>query len=109
MLSRIALLAVVMPSLLFASAGDQQRDEQLPRFRAGANLVRVDAYVSKDDAAVMDLAYRPGLTPWIMSARAAGHRAADGLEMLIAQGAEAFERWFGQKPDRDAMRAALAA
>ena len=55
MLSRIALLAVVMPSLLFASAGDQQRDEQLPRFRAGANLVRVDAYVSKDDAAVMDL------------------------------------------------------
>lgn len=61
------------------------------------------------DAAVMDLAYRAGLTPWIAAARAAGYRAADGLEMLIAQGAEAFERWFGQKPDRDAMRAALAA
>jgi shikimate 5-dehydrogenase len=29
--------------------------------------------------------------------------------MLIAQGAEAFERWFGIIPDRDAMRAALAA
>ena len=61
------------------------------------------------DAAVMDLAYRAGLTPWIAAARAVGYRAADGLEMLIAQGAEAFERWFGQKPDRDAMRAALAA
>jgi shikimate dehydrogenase len=61
------------------------------------------------DAAVMDLAYRAGLTPWIAAARAAGFRAADGLEMLIAQGAEAFERWFGQSPDRDAMRAALAA
>lgn len=61
------------------------------------------------DAAVMDLAYRAGLTPWVAAARAAGYRAADGLEMLIAQGAEAFERWFGQKPDRDAMRAALAA
>jgi shikimate dehydrogenase len=61
------------------------------------------------DAAVMDLAYRAGLTPWIAAARAAGYRAADGLEMLIAQGAEAFERWFGQAPDRDAMRAALAA
>jgi shikimate dehydrogenase len=61
------------------------------------------------DAAVMDLAYRAGLTPWIVAAREAGHRAADGLEMLIAQGAEAFERWFGQAPDRDVMRAALAA
>jgi shikimate dehydrogenase len=59
------------------------------------------------DAVVMDLAYRPGLTPWIAAARAAGHRAADGLEMLIAQGAEAFERWFGRPPDRDVMRAAL--
>lgn len=61
------------------------------------------------DAVVMDLAYRAGLTPWIIAARAAGHRAADGLEMLIAQGAEAFERWFGQAPDREVMRAALAA
>ena len=29
--------------------------EQMPRFRAGANLVRVDAYVSKDDVALTDL------------------------------------------------------
>jgi VWFA-related protein len=29
--------------------------EQLPRFRAGANLVRLDAYVSKDDVAITDL------------------------------------------------------
>lgn len=62
-----------------------------------------------DDAAVMDLAYRPGQTPWILAARQAGYRAADGLEMLIAQGAEAFERWFGRAPDRDVMRQALAA
>jgi shikimate dehydrogenase len=61
------------------------------------------------DAAVMDLAYRPGQTPWIRAALAAGHRAADGLEMLIAQGAEAFERWFGRAPDRDVMRRAVEA
>lgn len=61
------------------------------------------------DAVVMDLAYRPGQTPWILAARQAGHRAADGMEMLIAQGAEAFERWFGRAPDRDVMRQALAA
>jgi shikimate dehydrogenase len=61
------------------------------------------------DAAVMDLAYRPGETLWVRAARAAGHPAADGLEMLIAQGAEAFERWFGRPPDRSVMRAALGA
>lgn len=59
------------------------------------------------DAAVMDLAYRPGETAWVRAARAAGHRAADGREMLLAQGAHAFERWFGFAPDRDVMRAAL--
>lgn len=60
------------------------------------------------DAAVMDLAYRRGGTPWVIAARAAGHPAADGLEMLIAQGACAFERWFGFGPDIDVMRAAVA-
>jgi shikimate dehydrogenase len=60
------------------------------------------------DAAVMDLAYRRGETAWIRAARAAGHPAADGLEMLIAQGAHAFERWFGRAPDVGAMRMALA-
>jgi shikimate dehydrogenase len=59
------------------------------------------------DAAVMDLAYRAGETPWVRAARAAGHRAADGLEMLIEQGAHAFEWWFGIPPDRDIMRRAL--
>ena len=29
--------------------------EQMPRFRAGSNLVRVDAYVSKDNVALTDL------------------------------------------------------
>ena len=71
--------------------------------------VPVDVTLLPRDAAVMDLAYRAGETPWVRAARLAGHRAADGLEMLIAQGAEAFERWFGQPADRDVMRAALAA
>jgi shikimate dehydrogenase len=61
------------------------------------------------DAGVMDLTYRPGETPWVRAARAAGHRAVDGREMLIAQGARAFERWFGIVPDRDVMRRALGA
>lgn len=63
----------------------------------------------RGDAAVMDLVYRPGETAWVRAARAGGHRAADGLEMLLAQGAHAFERWFGVWPNVDVMRAALAA
>ena len=59
-------------------------------------------------SALLDLVYRPGETAWVRAARERGHRAADGLEMLLEQGAHAFERWFGVAPDRTAMRAALA-
>lgn len=58
-------------------------------------------------SAVFDLAYRRGETAWVLAARGAGHPAADGLGMLIAQGALSFERWFGQAPDRQAMWDAL--
>lgn len=60
-----------------------------------------------DDAAVFDLVYRPTETPWVRLAREAGHRAADGEGMLLEQGALAFERWFGRKPDRGAMWKAM--
>jgi shikimate dehydrogenase len=59
------------------------------------------------DAAVLDLVYRSGGTSWVNAARARGHRATDGLTMLLEQGALAFERWFGMNPDRIVMRAAL--
>ena len=54
-------------------------------------------------AAVLDLVYAAGETGWVRAARARGHRAADGLTMLVEQGAVAFERWLGVAPDRDAM------
>lgn len=54
-------------------------------------------------SAVLDLVYRPGETAFVRAARARGLRAADGLAMLIEQGALAFERWFGAEPDREAM------
>ena len=48
---RVLLVGLFLPALLLA----QQPDQSMPRFRAGANLVRVDAYVSKDAVAVEDL------------------------------------------------------
>ena len=55
------------------------------------------------EAAVVDLVYRAGGTPWTHAARDRGHLACDGLPMLIEQGAAAFERWFGIRADRAAM------
>jgi shikimate dehydrogenase len=58
-------------------------------------------------AAVLDLVYRRGGTEWVKAARQKGLRAADGLPMLLEQGALAFQRWFGVEPDREAMRLSL--
>lgn len=58
-------------------------------------------------AAVMDLVYRRGATPWVKAARKKGIPAADGLPMLIEQGALSFQRWFGREPNREAMRQSL--
>jgi shikimate dehydrogenase len=56
----------------------------------------------------LDLVYRRGETAWVRALRARGHKAADGLTMLIEQGALAFERWFGVVPDRRAMWEAVS-
>lgn len=57
----------------------------------------------------LDLVYRPGETTWVRACRARGLRAADGRELLVAQGAHAFERFFpGHPAPREMMRAAVA-
>lgn len=63
----------------------------------------------KPGAIVVDIVYRPLLTPLIKAARARGLAAVDGLGMLIHQGALAFEMWFGVKPDTQKARARLLA
>lgn len=68
-------------------------DERIP--------VPVDALPA--NAVVLDLVYKPGETAWVRAARATGRGAADGLEMLVEQGAASFEIWFGRAPDREAM------
>lgn len=70
--------------------------------------VPVDVTLLDGRAAVLDLVFGPNETPLVHAARSRGLRAADGLDMLLEQGALAFERWFGIAPDRDAMRQAVA-
>lgn len=62
-----------------------------------------------DVAAALDLVYAPSRTPWVRALLDRGVPADDGLEMLLQQGAAAFERWWGIAPPIHAMRAALPA
>jgi shikimate dehydrogenase len=63
----------------------------------------IDVGLLAPTAAVLDLVYRRGGTPFVRELRSRGRRAMDGLTMLVEQAAFAFERWFGVKPDRSAM------
>jgi shikimate dehydrogenase len=56
----------------------------------------------------LDLVYAPGGTRWVRALRAAGVAVQDGREVLLHQGAAAFERFFpDQGAPLDAMRAAV--
>ena len=58
-------------------------------------------------AAVYDMIYRPAETPLLRAAKAAGCRIANGLGMLLYQGAKALEIWTGQPAPLSTMRRAL--
>jgi shikimate dehydrogenase len=57
--------------------------------------------------AVYDMIYRPAETPLLRAAKAAGCKTANGLGMLLYQGAKALEIWTGQPAPVEVMRAAL--
>lgn len=95
-------------------SGDDVRDEP---FDLVVNATRLG--LSPDDplpldlercgpvGAVLDLVYGEAGTPFVEDARRRGIPAADGTEMLLCQGAVAFERWWGSAPSLEAMRRGL--
>jgi len=68
-----------------------ERDEVLVELKRGQTLI--------------DLPYPPTATA--RAAEVAGARVIDGLEVLVAQGAAAFELWTGVPAPLDVMRAAI--
>jgi shikimate dehydrogenase len=59
-------------------------------------------------AAVCDIVYNPLETELLKNARARGHKAIDGLGMLMHQAAPSFEAFYGVKPEvTPGLRAAL--
>jgi shikimate dehydrogenase len=58
----------------------------------------------KPDLTVFDIVYNPIKTRLLREAEAAGARAISGLDMLVGQGALAFEKWTGVKAPIELMR-----
>lgn len=73
----------------------------------GTDEMPVEIERLRPDSAVLDLVYSPGETHFVRSARGAGHRASDGLRMLLHQGVAAFQLWFHDSPDEGVMWQAL--
>ena len=56
---------------------------------------------------VFDIVYNPVETRFLSDARKAGARVIDGLDMLVEQGALAFELWTGEKSPAKIMKQSL--
>ena len=64
-------------------------------------------YTKLYEASVYDMVYAREGTPLQKEAQSRGHRAANGLGMLVAQGEAAFALWTGQVPPSGVMAASI--
>jgi shikimate dehydrogenase len=64
----------------------------------------VTSTLLKPDLTVFDIVYNPIKTRLLKEAEAAGARTVSGLDMLVWQGALAFEKWTGLKAPVELMR-----
>lgn len=85
--------------LINATSLGLKSGDELPLAQAQFSLQRARA--------VYDMIYRPAETALLEAARKAGCKTANGLGMLLHQGAKAFEIWTGKAAPLDVMRRAL--
>jgi len=85
--------------VLNATSLGLQTNDPLPFDAAEFSLRQAKAFY--------DMIYRPAETPLLRAARAAGRNTANGLGMLLYQGARALEIWSGQPAPVEIMRRAL--
>ncbi|WP_310539640.1 shikimate dehydrogenase [Phenylobacterium sp.] len=65
---------------------------------SGAGVLDVPIAATPATAVLMDMVYKPLLTPFLAQAQALNRPTVDGLEMLIGQAIPAFHAFFGQPP-----------
>jgi shikimate dehydrogenase len=68
----------------------------------------ITATVLEPHLMIYDTVYSPPRTSLLAAAAEAGALGANGLSMLLHQGALAFERWFDRDAPLEAMRSALS-
>ncbi|MCP5525219.1 MAG: shikimate dehydrogenase [Verrucomicrobiales bacterium] len=71
--------------------------------------VDTEAFRLANARAVYDMVYRPAETPLLKAAADCGCRTANGIGMLLYQGARALELWTGRPAPVEVMRRALEA
>ncbi|MFC1932376.1 shikimate dehydrogenase family protein, partial [Chloroflexota bacterium] len=64
----------------------------------------LDSNLLRPELIVFDIVYNPIKTRLLREAEAAGAKTINGLDMLIWQGASAFEKWTGRKAPVELMK-----
>lgn len=64
----------------------------------GGEPLEIDLSLLPAGAPVMDMVYRPLITPLLQQAQAQGRTIIDGLAMLIGQARPSFEAFYGEPP-----------
>jgi shikimate dehydrogenase len=77
-----------------------ERDSRLDDFKE----LRLSADDLGDRLVIVDLTYRDGGSSLVREARARGLACADGLDVLVHQGADSFRLWTGREAPIEAMR-----
>lgn len=85
--------------LLNATSLGLKPDDPMPIQGCGFDLAQATA--------VYDMIYRPAETPLLQAAKTVGCKTANGLGMLLYQGAKALEIWSGKSAPIEVMRQAL--
>ena len=75
---------------------------------ADAETLDLPLAATPTDCVVMDMVYKPLITPILAQAQQLGRRTVDGLAMLIGQAVPSFEAFYGRPPPSGAGVRALA-
>ena len=102
-----ALAADLGPSVRVAQAADLAEADLV--INALSVQPAIDLSVLKPGAVVMDMTYKPVVTPFLAAARARDLTTVDGLAMLIGQAAPLFTTLFRRPPPPLDLRALLLA
>lgn len=76
---------------------------------SGEGVLSMPLEATPPEAVIMDMVYKPLITPFLARAAELGRRTVDGLEMLIRQAQPSFEAFYGAPPpaEVDVRRLAL--